>query len=350
MNIVSKTIFSTVILLIVILFLNLINDILLPFIVGIIIAYFLDPAADKLEKKGWDRSYATLFILLLFILCIIIFSYSLGPILYRQLIALITDIPRYIINITNILSPYLNSLYNKLGYENNIQQGIILKEISEYALTLSKGIFANIWHSSIAIINFLSLIFITPIVTFYLLKDWDIITAKISILIPKKYYSDFLNQCKNIDIVLSSYIRGQTNVCLILGIFYAICLSLVGLNFGFLIGFLTGIFSFIPYFGMLIGMLIGTIVALFQSDGSLFVILVISIFLLGQFIEGNFITPRLVGDKVGIHPALIIFSLLVGGTLFGFVGILFAIPTIAIIGVLGRFFIKKYIKSKFYLQ
>ena len=350
MSIMNKTIFSVALILTLILFISSISDILLPFIVGIIIAYFLDPAADKLEKKGWNRGYATLFILLLFILFIIIFSYSLGPILYRQLIALITSIPEYIKNTIKILSPYLNKLYDKLGYENNIQQGVILKEISEYALTLSKGIFKNIWHSSIAVINFLSLIFITPIVTFYLLKDWDMIMAKIKILIPQKYQSDFHNQCNNIDSVLSSYIRGQTNVCLILGIFYAICLSLAGLNFGFLIGFITGIFTFIPYFGMLIGMLIGITVALFQANSTLFVILIIGIFLLGQFIEGNFITPRLVGDKVGIHPALIIFSLLVGGTLFGFIGILFAIPTIAIIGVLSRFFIKKYTKSKFYLQ
>ena len=328
-------------------FFNIISNILLPFVIGTIIAYFLDPAADKLETKGWPRIYATLFILSLFILFIIIFSYSVGPILYKQLIALITQIPQYIQNIIKLSAPYLNNIYHKLGYEGNFEQGVILKEFSDYALSLSKNIFKNIWVSSIAIINFLSLIFITPIVTFYLLKDWDIIMNKLSILIPKKIQKDCYDQLRAIDLVLSAYIRGQTNVCLLLGIFYAISLSFIGLKFGFLIGFLTGVFTFIPYFGVLIGMLIGTIIAIFQGDGYAFTFMVLGIFLLGQFLEGNFITPKFVGSKIGIHPALIIFSLLVGGALFGFTGILFAIP---VIGVLVKFFIKKYLTSKFYLE
>jgi predicted PurR-regulated permease PerM len=343
----TLTLFALIIVIFV--FFNLISNILLPFVIGTIIAYFLDPAADKLEKKGWPRAYATLFILSLFILFIIIFSYSVGPILYKQLIALITQIPQYIQNIIKISAPYLNNIYNKLGYEGNVEQGIILKEFSDYALSLSKNIFKNIWLSSIAIINFFSLIFITPIVTFYLLKDWDVIMAKLSSLIPKRIQEECHSQLKAIDLVLSAYVRGQTNVCLILGIFYAISLSLIGLNFGFLVGFLTGIFTFIPYFGVLIGMLIGTIIAIFQGNGYAFTLIVLGIFLLGQFIEGNFITPKLVGSKIGIHPALIIFSLLTGGALFGFTGILFAIPVIAIIGVLVKFFIKKYLTSKFYL-
>jgi len=168
-------------------------------------------------------------------------------------------------------------------------------------------------------------------------------------LIPKKYRKSVKEQFLAIDHTLSGYIRGQTNVCILLGVFYAAGLSLVGLNHGFLIGFLTGVFSFIPYFGVFIGMFIGMAIAFFQFDSYMSIGLVLAVFLVGQFVEGNFVTPKLVGGKVGIHPVLIIFALLVGGALFGFLGILFAIPAIAVIGVLIRFMVKKYTKSKFFL-
>ena len=255
---------------------------------------------------------------------------------------------RFAINIS--ITPYLDMIYHKFGYDDGMAQGVLLKEISEHTLMVSKNILSNILSSSIAVINLFALIFITPIVTFYLLRDWDLALNKISTYIPKKYKVEVTDQFVAIDKVLSAYIRGQTNVCLILGVFYAVGLSMVGLDFGFLIGFLTGIFTFIPYFGVFIGMVIGTILALLQFDTYLPILLVLGVFILGQFIEGNFITPKLVGKKVGIHPVLIIFSLLVGGSLFGFLGVLFAIPTIAVIGVLVRSFFKKYIKSEFYLD
>lgn len=333
----------------IIFFLSRISNILLPFVVGIILAYFLDPAADKLENIGVSRVKATLLILMSFIICIILFSYTVGPILYRQLVSLITHIPAYTRTFNEFITPYLNNLYHKFGYEEEIAQGMLLKEISEYMLMLSKNIFSNILSSSLAAINLFSLIFITPIVTFYLLRDWDVTLEKLGTYIPEKYKIEVIDQFSAVDRVLSAYIRGQTNVCLILGSFYAIALSIVGLNFGFLIGFLTGVFTFIPYFGVFVGMLIGMILALLQFDSYLPILLVLGVFLLGQFIEGNFITPKLVGRKVGIHPVLIIFALLVGGSLFGFLGILFAIPAIAVIGVLARFFLKKYVKSSFYL-
>ena len=333
-----------------VLFLNVISNILLPFVVGVILAYFLDPAADKLEIRGFSRGYATLFILLGFILCILLFSYTVGPILYNQLLAFIADIPLYGKIFHNAILPYLNNVYNKFGYQGDLSESILVKEMSEFTLKLTHNIFTNIWYSSIAIINLFSLIFITPIVTFYLLRDWDILLERLTILIPKKIKKEVVEQCGAIDFVLSAYIRGQTNVCLILGSFYAVGLTIVGLNFGFLIGFLTGIFTFIPYFGVFIGMCIGMAIALLQFDGYFAILSVLSVFLFGQFIEGNFITPKLVGKKVGIHPALIIFSLLAGGSLFGFLGILFAIPSIAVIGVISRFYVKKYVKSKFYLN
>lgn len=347
---IPRSIIFIIIAICLVVFFSIISNILLPFVVGIILAYFLDPAADKLEKRGFSRGKATLLILMLFIIFISLFSYTIGPILYRQLVALVTQIPSYIRTFNAFVTPYLDNIYGKFGYEDGAAQSMVLKEISEYALTVSKNIFSNLWSSSIAVINLFALIVITPIVTFYLLRDWDIMLDKLSAYIPKKYKTETIEQFSSIDNVLSAYIRGQTNVCLILGAFYAVGLSVVGLDFGFLIGFLTGVFTFVPYFGVFVGMFIGVVLSLLQFDTYLPTLLVLGVFILGQFIEGNFITPKLVGEKVGVHPVLIIFSLLAGGTLFGFVGVLFAIPAIAIIGVLTRLCLRKYVKSKFYLN
>ena len=346
----GKTTIILGILLAIIFSLSIISNILMPFTVGIIIAYFLDPAADKLENKGFSRTVATLIILTLFIFIISLFIAIIGPILYQQTLSLLSQLPTYINSFNSFITPYIENLYKEFGYEEGYKSSSILQEISEYMIIFSKNIALNLWQSSIAFINLFSLVFITPVVSFYLLKDWDLMISNINKLLPLKYKKEIRGQFRMIDRTLSSYIRGQTNVCLILGIFYAISLSLAGLNYGFLIGFLTGIFSFIPYFGVFIGMATGVTIAMFQFETYPPVILISSIFLIGQFIEGNFITPKLVGNKIGIHPVLIIFSLLTGGTLFGFIGILFAIPAIAILGVLTRFFIKKYKRSNLFLN
>ncbi len=349
MSIIVKIISILTILLVTILFLNEISNILLPFIIGIIIAYFLDPAAEKLEKLKFSRTSATLVILCIFIFIISLFAYIIGPVLYLQTKALIAKMPDYINGIDQITKPYLNDFYNKIGYKEGGNFGL-LKEISEFSIKFSTNIFSNIWQSSLKFINLFVLIFIAPIVTFYLLRDWNKIVVNIANLIPKKIKKETFKQFKEIDKVLSGYIRGQTNVCIILGIFYAISLTALGLNYGFLIGFLTGIFSFIPYFGVFLGMFIGVVVAIFQFNSLIQILIILSVFIIGQFIEGNFITPKLVGNKVGVHPAIIIFALLSGGSLFGFIGILFAIPAVAVIGVLIRFVIKKYLQSKYFLN
>jgi len=349
MNLITKLVLALLVILGAVFFLHSISNILLPFIIGTIIAYFLDPAASKLEKVKISRTIAAILILAVFIIIITAFIYVIGPILYIQTKSLIAKMPEYIKGIDSLMAPYLTDFYSKIGYEESYNFGL-LKEISEFSLKFSSSIFSNIWQSSLKFINLFVLLFITPIVTFYLLRDWNKIVANIDNLITKKIKKETNQQFKEIDRVLSGYIRGQTNVCLILGVFYAISLSIIGLNYGFLIGFLTGIVSFVPYFGVFLGMFIGVVVAIFQYSNPLSIIIVLLIFIIGQFIEGNFITPKLVGNKVGIHPAIIIFALLAGGSLFGFVGILFAIPTIAIIGVLVRFTVKKYLQSKYFLN
>jgi predicted PurR-regulated permease PerM len=197
------------------------------------------------------------------------------------------------------------------------------------------------------LINILSLIFITPILVFYLLKDWNILMIKIYELLPKSIAKQTKEVAGDINKTLAGYVRGQFNVCLILAIFYAASLSLVGLNFGFLIGFLTGMFAFVPYVGMFCGTVAAIVVALFQWGFDFtYLSLVAAIFLLAQLVESNFLTPKLIGDKIGIHPVWMIFGLFVFGVLFGFLGVLFAVPLTAIFGVIAKYFALQY-KRKF---
>lgn len=349
MNYLLKLFCALLVLFICLAFLSSVSSILLPFVTGIILAYFLDPAADKLEQKGFSRTSATIIILMSFIFAIGMLGYFMGPILYAEAKAFALNVPNYIKKFEVFATPYINIFYERIGHSEDADNINFLAKITEYSLNVSQAILANVIYSSIAFINLFSLLIITPIVTFYLLRDWDLMLSASSKLMPKKFKKDILQNFRAIDQVLSAYIRGQTNVCLLLGIFYAFFLSLIGLNHGFLIGFLTGIFSFIPYFGVIIGMAIGIAVAIFQFDSYVQILGVLLIFIIGQFVEGNFVTPKFVGDKIGIHPVLIIFSLLSGAALFGFLGILFAIPAIAIIGVLTKFFVKIYKRSNFFL-
>ena len=211
------------------------------------------------------------------------------------------------------------------------------------------NVLSKIWGGGAAILNLLSLLLITPIVTFYLLRVWDKIVEAVEEWCPRRYKQKVHDQVLEINFVLSAFVRGQILVCALLGIFYAICLTAIGLDFGFVIGIGTGVSSFVPYFGMLFGFVVGIGVAIAQFGEWQPIILVSVVFVVGQFLEGNFITPKLVGDKIGLHPVWIIFLLLAGGSLFGFTGILLAIPLGAVVGVLGRFFIAEYKTSKAYL-
>lgn len=329
-------------------FMSLISTILLPFVVAVITAYFLDPVADKLEKWGLSRTMATLTIVVSFFLLLIIAGLLLVPVLYQQSVALIHEIPNYTRAIQNEVLPSISRYMNRISPESVDKAKEAISNTSgsviEFVTTLAK----NILSSGLAVVNLLSLLFVTPIVTFYVLRDWDAIVAKINGFIPPLYAPVIREQCREIDRTLSGYIRGQTNVCLILGVFYAIGLSLAGLNFGLFIGLGTGLLSFIPYVGVLFGLVIGLTVAFFQFGDWVHVGIVASVFLIGQFLEGNFVTPKLVGGRVNLHPVWVIFALLAGGALFGFTGLLLAVPVAAILGVLIRFALRKYLLSPIY--
>ncbi len=329
-------------------FLGSISSILSPFILAIIIAYFLNPLANRLEQYKFSRTLATLTIVFLSISIIVIFFILIIPILYKELIGLINAVPRYYEIFLLEFYPKIIATLKDFGYKDEIDFVTYLnQENLTKIFSFSDNIVSSVMKSSIAIVNILSLIFITPILVFYLLKDWNLLIKNLNNHLPPQYSSKIREVFTRIDYTLSGFIIGQFNVCCILGIFYAIGLTIVGLNFGFLIGFLTGIMSFIPYVGMLIGVVVAIIIALFQWGFDISQIgLVTIIFIIGQILESNFLTPKLVGKRIGLHPVLVIFSVFAFGILFGFFGILLAVPMAAVLGVVLSFIAQEY-KKKF---
>lgn len=331
-------------------FTYMISGILLPFVVAIITSYFLDPAADRMEKAGFSRTKATIVIAGAFFITVLAIILMIAPLLYNQFTDLVSSVPEYIAMFNEKIMPSLSTFLSQVDQETIDKAQSSLSDSSGYVLKFLTDIIKNIWSSGLTLINLISLAFVTPVVTFYMLRDWDKIIKNVNTLLPPEYAPTIREQVNEIDRTLSGYIRGQTQVCILLGIFYATGLTLAGLEFGLFIGMATGILSFIPFVGMLIGFVCGILVAFFQFGDLISVAVIAGIFILGQIIEGNFVTPKLVGDRVGLHPVWIIFGMLAGAALFGFVGVLLAVPVTAILGVVIKFILKKYMKSPLYRE
>jgi predicted PurR-regulated permease PerM len=326
----------------------LVKSVLTPFIFSLIIAYLLNPITTYLSSKTKiSRLFATSLIIGLFFAILIAASLFIAPIIYSESIGLIEALPEYLEVLSNDLYPQIVTFAAKFGIvlQNDIFSLADEWHLTDYLLTFSQNLARNLLGSTMVLINIVSLIFITPILVFYLLNDWEIFVAKTRSYLPKNAAKQIEEVLIQIDQILSGYIRGQINVCLILGVIYAASLSFIGLDFGFLIGFLTGLFSFVPYIGMLFGVTVAIVISLFQwGFDSFHIALVAGVFLLGQFIEANFLTPKLIGKKIGLHPIWVVFGLFFFGALFGFVGVLIAVPLTAVCGVIIRFFALKYKK------
>ena len=328
----------------------LIKSTLTPFVCSLVIAYFLNPLVNFSTKRyGLSRLTATSIILGLFIYTIAVICLFLLPAISNQLSALIHTLPEYFKTISNVLYPKISETLGKAGIaiDSNLYNLIGNEKFATRFAEISQNVLNNALTSSMTFVNILSLIFITPILVFYFLKDWNILIKKVSDYLPRKISIPSKKIARNIDKTLSGYLRGQFHVCIILAIVYALLLSMAGLDFGFTIGFLTGFFSFIPYVGMLCGITVGIIIAIIQWGFDFMHIGGIAlIFLFGQILESNFLTPKLIGDKIGLHPVWLIFGLFAFGALFGFIGILIAVPLTAICGVIIKHFAIGY-KKKF---
>ncbi|MFN0194361.1 MAG: AI-2E family transporter [Aestuariivirga sp.] len=333
-----------------IVFLWLFSAILLPFIAGLVLAYFLDPVADALERLGLPRVVATLVILLAAVFGLVLVVLLILPILGDQVVKLAANLPellRAMLARFNELAPaWLKQMIASSGAD---MQGSVT-DVAGRAAGWVASLLSSVWSGGMALVNILSLLIITPIVAFYLLADWDHMVAKVDSWLPRDHAETVRAVARDINSAMASFIRGQGTVCLLLGVFYAIGLSLTGLNFGLAIGFGAGLLSFIPYVGAIIGAVLAVGVGLVQFwPDYVSILMVAGVFVLGQFIEGNFLSPKLVGSSIGLHPVWLMFALFAFGYLFGFVGLLLAVPLAAAAGVLVRFALNHYLGSKLYL-
>ncbi len=332
-----------------ILFLFLFRTILLPFIVGMALAYFLDPVADRLERLGLNRFMATTVILVAFIFVFVLALMIIIPVLATQLNDFIQHIPGYVSELQNFIATS-NARWLP-GWLDG--QMATIKENFSKLLTEGAGfvatLVAQIWNSGKALVDIAALLVVTPVVAFYLLLDWDRMVTKVDHWIPRNQVAAVREIATEMDRTIAGFVRGQGSLCLILGIYYAVGLSLIGLNFGLLIGFFTGMISFIPYVGSTVGLVLAAGVALVQFwPDYVHVVIVVIFFFSGQFLEGNILQPKLVGQSVGLHPVWLMFALFAFGALFGFVGVLVAVPAAAAIGVLVRFALSRYLESDLY--
>ncbi|KGM50510.1 AI-2E family transporter [Pseudooceanicola atlanticus] len=320
------------------------GDVILPFVLGGAVAYFLDPVADRLEAMGASRALATGIITLVALLIFVVLLLLVVPTLINQAIDLFNIAPKVFQDFQAFLTQRFPEL---LDQDSTLRQS--LTSLGETIQSKGGQLLQGALSSVGSLINVVMLFVIVPVVAFYLLYDWDNMVGDIDDLLPRDHAPVIRRLAGEIDATLASFIRGMGTVCLILGTYYAIALMLVGLQFGLVVGAVAGLITFIPYVGALVGGLLAIGLAFFQFWGDwLSIGLVAGIFVIGQVIEGNVLTPKLVGDSVGLHPVWLIFALSVFGSLFGFVGMLVAVPVAAAIGVLMRFVLSQYKDSRLY--
>ncbi|MEO3433520.1 AI-2E family transporter [Inquilinus sp. CAU 1745] len=326
----------------------LLSGMLMPFVIGMAIAYLLDPLADRLQRLGLPRWVATTLVLLLFAVIVILLLVLLVPILQNQIAQFIEALPSYRESLQNLLAPIIGQLRDQIAQQDFEEVRSAVGDYAGKALSWLGTALGGLWRGGLAVIDVVSILVITPVVAFYLLRDWDVMTDHIDELLPRRSAATIRSLAREVDRTLASFVRGQGTVCLVLGSFYAIALAFAGLDFGILVGLMSGILSFIPFVGTIVGFVASMGIALVQFDSWTMWAVIAGIFVFGQVVEGNFLTPKLVGDSVGLHPVWVMFALLAGGSLFGFTGVLLAVPVAAIIGVLIRFFIGRYRASAYY--
>ncbi|MSO68630.1 MAG: AI-2E family transporter [Pseudolabrys sp.] len=331
-----------------ILVLWLLSEILMPFVAGAAIAYLLTPLTGRIERLGVNRLVAALLIITLVVMGFVLLILLVAPVLGGQLLSFIEKIPGYVTKLQSLISdpsrPWVQKL---LGAGLNTDKTItdMVTQGAGWLTTFLK----SLWSGGRALVSLFSLIVVTPVVAFYLIYDWHRMICTVDGWIPLHQRVTVRQLAREIDAAIAGFVRGQSAVCLILGSFYAVALTLSGLNFGLLIGLISGLITFIPYVGSMTGLILalGVAVAQFWPEYSS-ILMVLGIFLAGQFLEGSLLAPKLVGESVGLHPVWLIFALLAFGYLFGFVGLLVAVPLAATIGVLARFALRRYLESSLY--
>ena len=320
------------------------GNVILPFIVGGAIAYFLDPVADRLEAAGFSRVAATTVISLVAGLFIVLAGLIIIPLLVQQGAALVDAAPRIFSELQGFLTKKFPDL---MDAQSPVRQ--TLAKVGNTIQERGGELINTLLTSALGVINAVVFMVVVPVVAFYMLLDWDSLVAKIDGWLPRDHAPTIRRLALEIDSALAGFVRGQLSVCGILALYYAIGLMLAGLQFGLVVGVVTGMISFIPYVGAIIGGGLAIGLALFQYwDTPGWIGVVLAVFLIGQVLEGNFLVPNLVGKSIGLHPVWLLFALSAFGTVFGFVGLLVAVPVTAALGVLFRFSVEQYKGSLLY--
>ncbi|HEX5454176.1 MAG TPA: AI-2E family transporter [Stellaceae bacterium] len=331
-----------------ILALGLVQGILMPFATGFALAYILAPAVARMERWGIARSLASLAVLILFLLAVALILFILVPLIQGQVVQLIGRVPTLARTLQDQLGNLIQLLQEHLPAEDVSKvRDLVGAKLAE-ALTWIAGLVQGVITSSFAILNIISLVVVTPIVTFFLLRDWEKMVAHIDSCLPRQSLETVRGQARLISDTLVGFVHGQAIVCLILAVYYGVALSLAGLDSGLALGLLIGVLGIIPFLGAATGFLLSISLAASQYGTWSEIIIVGAIFAVGQLAEANFLTPKLIGDRVHLHPVWVIFALFAGGTLYGFIGVLIAVPAAAVIGVLARFALARYRASSLY--
>ncbi|MCL6416295.1 AI-2E family transporter [Aestuariirhabdus sp. Z084] len=327
----------------------LLSPILAPFLVAMILAYLGDPIADRLEAKGWSRTWSVVVVFVVMTLLLLAVLLVVIPMLGAQLRYLITNLPEWIGFVEQHLVPLLQT---KLGVEaESLQFSALISEVRDSWKgigNLMVGGLVSVSKSGLVVIAWLANLLLIPVVAFYLLRDWDILMDKFSALLPINLQPVMRGLASECDEVLGAFLKGQMIVMICLGVIYSIGLWVVGLKLALVIGLLAGLASIVPYMGFIVGIGAALVAALFQFDGYLPLVWVGVVFMIGQALEGMVLTPMLVGDRIGLHPVAVIFAIMAGGQLFGFTGVLLALPIGAVIMVLLRHLHGHYRQSHFY--
>jgi len=325
------------------------SPVLTPFVVAGMFAYLFDPLADVLERWKLSRTTAVSIVFLALSLVVTLILLLLIPYLSRQVAAFIGHLPQWFAWMQNVAVPWLHERF-ELDFEMPDMQQVVtvLQNHWKEAGGVATTVVASISKSGFAVISWVARLVVIPVAFFYLLRDWDVMIAKIHDLLPRSIEPVVSRLAREADETLSAFVRGQLSVMIVLGILYALGLWAVGIDVGPLIGLIAGLISFVPYLGSITGILMGVIAALVQYGDVTHVVLVLVVFVVGQLMEGYVLVPRLVGEKIGLHPVAVIFAVLAGGELFGFLGVLLALPVASVLMVLLRYANERYRASLLY--
>ncbi len=327
----------------------LLQPILTPFLVGIVLAYLMDPIVDRLEVLGVGRTAGVLLVFLVFLSLLSGILLIVVPVLIREIGSLIRNIPHFIVLLQEATGPFLSETFGVDPFNFNLES-LTAKLAANWKETggIVGRVLSTVTASSVALLATVASMALTPVVAFYMLRDWDEIVRSLQEMIPRHMVEASVNLVKECDEVLSAFLRGQMLIMILLGCIYAFGLTLVGLDLSFLIGMLAGLASIVPYLGFFVGIVAAAIAAAFQFQDMIHLVYIAIVFGIGQMLEGTVLTPWLVGDRIGLHPVAVIFAVLAGGQLFGFIGILLALPVAAVIMVFVRHLRSSYMRSGYY--